>query len=340
MKPHRLKHILLPFLLLFLLSMTGCLETLSNFDIDPVVMRANPYLNKLALHDEDLQIYASSIIQICEKNTSACILNSIYRHIVENYEYIADPEDEEIIQTPQETITKKGGDCEDLTILLISLLENIGLDSYLVLTDTHAYALAIDINPDLLWPYIEESLIAQVEQDNDEEIRQNLSDTFTLNGKSSWYYGGKGESLSESFSSLTFTYTITATRPIDFYVVSSQEDFHSFANDSSFTHFPECTQRQQTQITGNCTIQTSGGIILSNNGFRSTKITLDLEQYFKPSFYNLFKNNTISTYTINKKQSVVLDPTAGVYGYPGYDAELTGEKIAFNPKTKEYVYLE
>jgi hypothetical protein len=37
---------------------------------------------------------------------------------------------------------------------------------------------------------------------------------------------------------------------------------------------------------------------------------------------------------------VVLDPTAGVYGYPGYDAELTGEKIAFNPKTKEYVFLE
>lgn len=340
MKHHRHQTISIAFLLLIILSMTGCLETLSNFDIDPVVMRANPYLNKLELNDEDLQTYALSIIQTCKNNTSVCILNSIYRHIVENYEYIADPEDEEIIQTPQETITKKGGDCEDLTILLISLLENIGLNSYLVLTDTHAYALAIDINPDLLWPHIEESLIGQVEQDDNKEIRQNLTDTFTLKRKSSWYYGGKGENLSESFSSLTFTYALTSSHPIDFYVVSSQKDFYLFANDSSFTYFPDCSQHQKTQINGNCTIQTSGGIILYNNGFRSTQVTVDLEQYFKPSFYNLFKNNTISTYTIHNKQSVVLDPTAGVYGYPGYDAELAGEKIAFNPKTKEYVYLE
>ncbi len=340
MKHHLYKKMFIVFLFTFFLSITGCLETLSNFDIDPVVMRANPYLNKLELNNEELQTYAISIIQTCENDETACILNTIYRHIVENYAYIPDPDDEEIIQTPQETIAKKGGDCEDLTILLISLLENIGLNSYLVLTDTHAYAIAVDIDPDLLWPYIEESLIAQVEQDNEKEIRQNLTDTITLKGKSSWYYGGNGESLSDSFSSLLFTYTLTATHPIDFYVVPSKTDFHLFANDSSFTYMPSCTHFQQTQIIGDCTLQTYGGIILYNNDFRSTKVSIDLNQYFKPSFYSLFKNNTISTYTINNKQSVVLDLTAGVYGYPGYDAELTGEKIAFNPNTKKYIYLE
>ena len=40
-----------------------------------------------------------------------------------------------------------GGDCEDLTILLNSYLENLGIETYLVLTDNHAYTLACDIDP-------------------------------------------------------------------------------------------------------------------------------------------------------------------------------------------------
>jgi hypothetical protein len=42
---------------------------------------------------------------------------------------------------------------------------------------------------------------------------------------------------------------------------------------------------------------------------------------------------------IQGKQSIVLEPTAGVYGYPGYDANVTGKKTAIDPITKEYFYL-
>ena len=328
------------FILFLFLCMTGCFETLSNFDVDPKVMRANPYLKQIDLDNETLQDYAQNLIKDCDSTDSACVLNEIYRHIVEHYQYISDPEDEEVIQSPYETITRKGGDCEDLTILLISLLENIGINSYLVLTETHAYALAVDIDSSSLWPYVEESLIAQVEKDNNKNIRQVFSDTISLNRKSSWYYGGDGSNLSESFESLTFTYDLSSNRVIDLYVVPSEQEFNAFVNDTSFTHFPSCQKRTSDLSNENCSMNTYGGIILHNPGFRPASISIEIEQYFKPSFYQLFKNNSISTYIITGKQSVVLDPTAGEYGYPGYDANITGEKIAFDPLTKEYVYLD
>ena len=324
---------------IILISTTGCFETISNFSIDSNLRRANPYLNKIDVDSETLHNYAASIIQQCKSDDSACVLNQIYRHIVDNYDYISDPDDEEVIQSPYETINRKGGDCEDLSILLISLLENIGITSYLILTDSHAYALAVNITSESLYPYIEDSLIDQVERDNNEQIHQIFKDTISLNRKSSWYYGGNGDSLSESYEFLTFSYKITSTHPIDIYLVPSIKDFHSFKNHTSFQQFTDYKKVDTTYVKNNCTMISYGGIILHNDAFKSISVNVEIEQYFKPSFYSLFQNNTISSYVINGKQSIVLDPTAGVYGYPGYDANITGEKIAFSPITKDYVYL-
>ena len=330
------------YLIIFfiIISTTGCFETFSNFDIDPHIMRANPYLKKIDVDNETLRDYAYSVIQNVQTEEKACVLNQIYRHIVENYQYISDPEDEEVIQSPIETIQRKGGDCEDLTILLISLLENIGMDSYLVLTDSHAYALAVDIHPDSLWPYVEDSLLDQVEQDNDAKIRQKMNDTISLARGSKWYYGGNGSFLSDSFESLTITYSFISNHPITIYIVPSIEDFNLFANETTFQHFIQCQHIKQNQVNDSCKMYSYGGIILYNDGFRPATISIEIEQYFKPSFYSLFQNNTITSYTVNGKPSVVLDSTAGLYGYPGYDAKVTGEKIAFNPVTKEYLYLD
>lgn len=327
-------------ILFLLLSTSGCFERISHFDIDPVVWRANPYLAQIDVDDDSLRQYALLIIKDCPTDDIACQVHTIYRHVVENYPYIADPEGEEIIQSAHETIARKGGDCEDLSILLISLLQNIGITSYLVLTDTHAYALAFDIDSHSLWPYIEESLIKQVEKDNEEKINQFFSDTISLNRKTTWYYGGEGNNLSKSFESLTFSFMISSTKPIDLYVVPSINDFYAFTNKTSFRHVSNCKQLQQMSFTGNCKLETYGGIILNNDGIQSTSISIEIEQYLKPSFYSMFENKTISTYVIQDRKSVVLDPTAGKYGYPGYEANMTGEKIAFDPVTKVYVYLD
>ena len=83
--------------------------------------------------------------------------------------------DVESLQTPQEIIQSKEGTCEDLTRLIISLLENIGIKTYLVLTEDHIYPMALNIDSTKIWNYIESSLIDQVEKDWGENFSFKLS---------------------------------------------------------------------------------------------------------------------------------------------------------------------
>lgn len=309
--------------------------------IDPVIQEAEPYINKIVSNDIELRAYANSIIGDCPANDKECQINAIYRHVVEQYNYLSDPADIELIQTPQETMQIKGGDCEDLAILLNSLLENIGIETYLVLADTHAYSLAYDVDTNYLWNYVEESLINQVEKDWGEDIRQYYDSTFVLDGYYNWYYGGDGSTFEGVFDYMDITYNIESNEPLHFYVVPSQEDFDLLTKGETFTHYPDFEEENVLTINGVCSyLDCYGGIILCNDNWEEMTIHVNLTFYFHPSFYELFENETIMYYEIDNRDCVVLDPTAGEYGYPGYDGGLTGEKIAIDPVTKEYLYLE
>ena len=106
---------------------------------DPVIQRAEPYISKVVFDDINLRTQAASIVRGCPSGDKECQINKLYRYVVENYDYYSDPRSREFIQSPSETMKVKGGDCEDLTILLNSLLENLGIKTYLVLTEDHAY---------------------------------------------------------------------------------------------------------------------------------------------------------------------------------------------------------
>ena len=216
---------------------SGCIDfnELGNF-FDPVLRRADPYISEIVFDDASLREYALSIVQQQDISNKEQMVNTVYRYIVENFNYISDPENEELIRAPIQTINNKGGDCEDLSILLISLLVNLGIKTYLVLSDEHAYALAYDINIDNLWKYVEQSLIAQVEKDSGEDIWQQYQQTFPLKKKEIWYYGGEGNSITESdsFDYINFTYSVDPQNPIDFYVVPSKQDFNNYSDDLPF----------------------------------------------------------------------------------------------------------
>lgn len=106
------------------------------------------YLNKIILEDINLRSIASQMAEGCSSGNKECQVNSIYRYIVRNYDYYSDPRTREFIQGPYETMQVKGGDCEDLTILLNSLLENLGIRTYVVFTSNHAYSLACGMDID------------------------------------------------------------------------------------------------------------------------------------------------------------------------------------------------
>ncbi|MCK5181798.1 MAG: transglutaminase domain-containing protein, partial [Dehalococcoidia bacterium] len=152
------------------------------------VRRAKPYIEKIVVNDDELRELASAIIEDYSEKEGK--VNAIYRYIVEDFTYVADPEYTESIQSPLETLDLGGGDCEDLAILACSLLENAGIKTYLVLTEDHAYALVSGINSDNLWEYINKSLEEQYIEDHD--MVSSVDETLQLSAGYVYYYGGDG----------------------------------------------------------------------------------------------------------------------------------------------------
>ena len=90
--------------------------------IDPIIQKVEPFISKIVFDDVNLRSKAGSIVSGCPSGDKECQLNKVYRYVVESYNYYSDPRNREFIQSPYETMNIKGGDCEDLTILLNSLL--------------------------------------------------------------------------------------------------------------------------------------------------------------------------------------------------------------------------
>jgi len=325
---------------------------------DPIIQRAEPYISEIVFDDINLRKQAASIVSECPSGDKECQVNKLYRYIVENYNYYSDPRSGEFIQSPSETMNIKGGDCEDLTILLISLLENLGIKTYLVLTEDHAYCLACDMDTEDLWQYIEESIIIQVSEDLGQKENLNVviengnlfvvkeeQQTFVLKEESVYYYGGDGSKFTSPIEYMNIRYDISSSQPLTVYVVPSRADYELMSKGRAFTHYPSCQNQNILKISDSCDELTSnGGLILKNDNWalfsnKDATVNLNIKFYFYYSPYEFLGNQEITYYKIDNQKSIVLDPTAGKYGYPGYDANLKGEKIAIDPITKRYVYL-
>lgn len=329
------------------------IETISP-TTNPIILRAEPYLKKIVTEDIELRSLAASITKGCPSGNKECQLNKIYRYVVDNYDYYSDPRNNEFIQSPKDTLRIKGGDCEDLTILLSSLLENLGFKTYLVLTDNHAYALACDVNTDELWEYIEQSIIetASLELGKDSDynveiksgrlfLKKNIKQTIALNPGYIWYYGGDGSTFTDPVQYMNIDYSISSSTPLNIYFVPSNKEHSKIADGKSFTHYPSCQKENVYRVSDSCdSIGQNGGIILVNTDYEnSATVNIDLEYSYKYSTQSFFSGEAISYYKNDKDETcIVLEATAGKHGFPGYDST-TGKKIAVDPITKEIHYL-
>jgi hypothetical protein len=311
---------------------------------DAFVQQAEPYIKTLVLAESELQTYANTIISSCDPSDRECQVNALYRDVLKNYTCTLVPLDNGTLQTPQETIQQKEGTCEDLSILLCSLLSNVGIPSYLVFTDDHVYAMASDVNTDALWDVAEQSLIRQVEETFREPVSQPVQITQTLGPLNISYIGGL-ENQTFTFAGIidymTIDYTIVADRPLDLFVVASQSDFFALRDGDLANFIPIEEWIQETTTSGTSTqLDTYGGFILfNNNETQVATVNVDLLFRFQPSFYATYNKNMLTAYEIGGKVGVLLDPTLGEYGFPGYDDEIVGEKTVINPLTKQYFTL-
>jgi len=336
--------------------MSGCIDegSLSNITGDPVVKRAQPYISQIVFDDINLRKEAATIVSDCPSGDKECQISEIYRYIIENYSYYSDPRNQEFIQSPYDTMDVQGGDCEDLTILLMSLLENLGIKTYFVITDDHAYCLAYDVDTENLLQYIEEPLLIQVLQDMNQNgnmevvmeggkiyIVEQKKQTFTLKPGYLFYYGGNGSALSSPFEYMVVKYDISSSQPLTTYVVPSRKDYELLSQNKPFEYYPSCKNQDVIWTSDSCNgLTTYGGLVLKNDNRNDAIVDMDLRFYFYYSHVELFRDQQISYYEIDGKKCIVLDATAGKYGYPGYDASIEGDKIALDPLTKDYSYLK
>jgi len=307
---------------------------------DAFLQLAAPYLGKLDLDDTALHTYAGTILSGLDPSARDCQVNALYRDVLLNYTCLSAPLGSTPLQTPQETIQNKEGTCEDLSILLCSLLSNIGIPSYLVFTDSHVYAMASDVNTDSLWECAERSLIRQVEEAFGEPVTQPFVQTYTLGPLNMLYAGGdEGKTFAGVIDYMTIDYTIESDQPLHMFVVATQTEFFALRDGdfANFTHYAQWEETNLTSTTGTIPqLFTYGGIILFNEGTQAATVSFDFLFSFRPSFYDIYNENKLTVYEIVGKDSVLLDPTLGDYGFPGYDAKIVGEKKAINPLTKQY----
>jgi len=312
-------------------------------EIEPYEVRlAKPYIEKIVVDDAALRELASAIVEDYGEKEGK--VNAIYRYIVENFVYIADPEYTESVQSPFETLDIEGGDCEDLAILACSLLENIEIKTYLVLTENHAYALVSGINSDNLWKYINKSLEEQYIEDH---MVSSVDEAFQLRAGYVYYYGGDGRvfpieaaTFGDSvvrIESLEIDYSVWSSEPVNIYILPSKDEIDKMVQRRSFQHYPDCAEQGVYQAQATCEIPRYGGTAIQNPTLRDA--TVDVEVTFSYKVY--FEGLKVTSYTLEGENAIVLEPTAGEYGYPGYSPIVETEKrIAIDPITKEYFYLE
>ena len=101
------------------------------------------YVAKVDSHSSEINILAAHLASTCDSGDHLCETATLLRFVADEVAYRTDPRGtDDYIKSPQETLAANAGDCEDKTILLISLLESLGVRTYMVFTRSHAYPMA------------------------------------------------------------------------------------------------------------------------------------------------------------------------------------------------------
>jgi transglutaminase-like putative cysteine protease len=80
-----------------------------------------------------------------------CHAKAIFYFVRDNFNYVSDPTEFEYVKTARESLAVQGGDCDDASILLATLLEAVGIKTRLIFITGHVYVQAY--LPDALKSY-------------------------------------------------------------------------------------------------------------------------------------------------------------------------------------------
>lgn len=117
-----------------------------NFEINisekPNIASRQDYYNLIKPHDPVVKQTADKIVNIACEGSKVCHAKSIFYFVRDNFQYVLDPTTFEYVKDARESLIVQGGDCDDSSVLLSSLLESIGITTKLVFEPGHVYVQA------------------------------------------------------------------------------------------------------------------------------------------------------------------------------------------------------
>jgi len=106
-----------------------------------------PLLVKQASNDQLIKTVADRIVsQSCAHAQGeagrVCHAKALFYFVRDNFNYVADPSSFEYIKSARESLLSTGGDCDDASLLLASLLSSVGIETRFIFIPQHVYVQA------------------------------------------------------------------------------------------------------------------------------------------------------------------------------------------------------
>ncbi len=282
---------------------------------------ADKYLQSIQLRDNELRKKAVEVTSQCSVNDKSCQTVLIYDWVVNNLKYVSDPRgQDDYVQSPHDTLDIGAGDCEDLTAVTMSMLENLGIKTYMILTEYHAYSLACGMDIDEVQKNIRENSKPIEVYNSEFLIQQN-------------YY--QHIDLVDTEKSITYDFNLESDNPVDFEILASKDEISKKDQGLEYSYYPSCSREGTKKFKTSCTLN-GGSVFLQNS--------LDDASYVKLSIYQRYtpENANISYYKIDEEFCIILESTAGKYGYAGFAGATENKtKIAIDPYDhKSFIKIE
>ncbi|MCD8553168.1 transglutaminase-like domain-containing protein [Seleniivibrio sp.] len=256
------------------------------------------YSSKVYKDDPALEALVANITASCGDDTY-CKVQKIFEYVRGNVPYVGEPNGVNNILPPYETLGK-GGDCEDLSILLASMLNSVnGVKPYLIAVPKHMYVMACGLNGGHVF-----EPVYNVVYDKATQVSDNKYMLMEL-GKNS-----RVRIIAQS------------NQRFGIMVFPSKLDQKRHMEKKPSTYYPDCSADDVTVFSKECAFPSNGAVLmLSGKGDADVKV--QIESVHAPN---------VRQYEFDKMPCIMLDPS-----YRGSGADIGEEMPKFVHAKKEVV---
>lgn len=310
---------------------SGISHSLSEEDVYALLSGERQRLGELSENivfaDPQVEEWAQVLSDVCDDGDIECKVMAVYNNVTSELKLFNASLMPEGIRSPGQTFTNGGGTNEDLTVLIQSLYENMGLKTYTVSTGDRLYALVCGVDRDQMINY---SSMTFYFYDETKVFTENLTVEPLKMLPATWPDSFKPTDI------IQVHVAFLASEPIDIFYINNQSDMDMFVYDKEPTFFKTCSRINQTVYSGACAVRGNGGLVLMNSGSEPSDVVFSYKIIHE--FWPVDPAEMdFSFYELGGRTCVVVDPSLADRGYVGGELTLYEPKVFFDPLTGRFV---